>query len=107
MNRLPRSSALAALALAVLAGPAGATYAPKLAIKIDPATPGQPISIVSTITQADGETPNKTVKVSFPAGYTANQPKVAICTQQQQDARACPDNSKIGDAKATASVLGL
>ena len=107
MNPLRRPTLLCLALLCALAAPASAAYAPKLDVKVDPATPGQAISIVSTITQANGETPNKTVKVAFPTGFTANQPKVGICTQAQQDARACPDDARIGDAKAVASVLGL
>src|SRR3954471_13783107 len=74
--------------LLVLPAAAQAAYAPKLAVKIDPATPNQPVSIVSTITQASGETPNKTVKVSFPAGYTTNLSTATICTPEQEAARA-------------------
>lgn len=103
-----RHSLIAAVAaLCAFAGPAAAAYAPKLDVKIDPGSPGQPVAITSTITQAGGETPNKTVKVSFPAGFTTNTSTSGICTKAQEDARACPDNTKIGDAKATASILGL
>jgi hypothetical protein len=109
---VPRTSHLAAaIAAALLALPAAAqaAYAPKLDVKIDPATASTPPAITSTITQASGETPSKTVRVSFPAGFTAPNPPVVvgICTAEQEQARSCPDDSKIGSANATASVIAL
>lgn len=98
-------------AIAALAAPAAAhaAYAPQLQVKIDPTTPGTPPAITSTILQKAGETPNKTVRVSFPAGFTAPSKPVTvpICTQEQENGRACPAESRIGAANATASVLGL
>ena len=109
---MPRSSHLAAaFAAALLLVPAAAhaAYAPKLDVKIDPATPSTPPAITSTITQAAGETASKTVRVSFPAGFTAPNPPVMvdICTAEQEAARACPEGSQIGKANATASVIAL
>jgi hypothetical protein len=107
MLPLRRSIPVAVAALCVLAGPAAASYAPKLDVKIDPATASQPVAITSVITQAAGETPNKTVKVSFPAGFGTNpSAKIGSCTPDQEAARACPEDTKIGDAKATAAVGG-
>jgi hypothetical protein len=108
MLPLRRSISVAVAGLCVLAGPAAAAYAPKLDVKIDPATPSHPVAITSVITQAAGETPNKTVKVSFPAGFGTNpSAKIGSCTPDQEAARACPENTKIGDAKATASIFGV
>jgi hypothetical protein len=110
---VPRSCHLGAAGAALLAlalpASAGAAYAPKLAVKIDPATPGTPPAVTSTVTQASGETPNKTVKVSFPAGFTApyGTAIVGTCSADQESQHACPDDSKIGAAHATASVFGL
>ena len=107
---MPRLPHLAAVAL-VLAVPAtaSAAYAPKLDVKIDPTTPSTPPAITSTITQANGETASKTVKVSFPAGFTAPSTPVTvgICTAAQEQQRACPAESQIGKASATASVIAL
>jgi hypothetical protein len=107
-----RSSHLvAATAAAALLVPAAAhaAYAPKRDGKIDPATPSTPPAITSTVTQAGGETPSKTVRVSFPAGFTAPNPPVMvdICTAEQEQARSCPEGSQIGKASATASVVAL
>ena len=109
---MPRSSHLAAAtaaALLLVPGAAHAAYAPKLDVKIDPSTASTPPAITSTITQAGGETPSKTVRVSFPAGFTAPNPPVMVevCTAQQEQARACPEGSQIGKANATASVIAL
>jgi hypothetical protein len=105
MLPLRRPATIAVAVLCFLAGPATAAYAPKLDVKIDPATPSQPVAITSVITQAGGETPNKTVKVSFPAGFGTNPAaKIGSCTPEQEAARACPEDTKIGDAKATAAV---
>ncbi len=57
------------------------------------------------MTQAAGETASKTVKVSFPSGFSVNSPAVATCTAAQEAARSCPADSRVGDAAATASVV--
>jgi hypothetical protein len=89
---------------------ASAAYAPKLSVSVDPATPSQPSRIATTISQQATETANKDVVVSIPAGFAA--PVAALgalpaCTTQQISARACPESTRIGSAKATAAVLGL
>lgn len=110
---VPRSSHLAASGAALLAlalpSAAGAAYAPKLSIKIDPATPSAAPALTSTVTQAAGETPNKTVKVSFPVGFTGafGGVDVGVCSAQQEQARSCPADTQIGAAHATASVLAI
>ena len=107
MLRTSHLAAVAALALAVPAS-ASAAYAPKLDVKIDPTTPNTQPAVTSVITQAAGETASKTVKVSFPAGFALPQEStITPCTDQQEQARACPDSSKIGAAHATAPVLAL
>jgi hypothetical protein len=109
---VPRPSHLAAAAVAALAlavpAQAVAAYAPQLSVKIEPTTPSTPPAVTSTITQANGETASKTVKVSFPAGFSLpTESSVVPCNAQQEQQRACPDSSKIGDAHATASVVAL
>lgn len=96
------------LALA-LPAVAHAAYAPQLKVTIDPSTPSTPPAVTSTVTQATGETPNKTVKVAFPAGFTApfGGVTVSTCSADQEQARACPDTAKVGAAHATASVIAI
>src|SRR5437588_5133393 len=96
------------LALLASAPAAHAAYAPKLAIKVDPATPSSPAAITSTVTQASGETANKTVKVMFPAGFNGNSDaKVTPCTQQQEESDACPPASQVGNATAQTQLGSL
>jgi hypothetical protein len=106
-NAMRRWSHLAAVAAACLAVPAtaSAAYAPKLTASLEPATPSSPAAITTTVSQATGETASKTVKVSFPSGFSVNNPTIGTCSESQQAARACPADSRIGDASATASVV--
>ena len=108
MIKLPHALAALALAAVVLALPAtaGAAYAPKLSVKIDPLTSSAHPAISSTITQASNEEASKTVKLVFPVGAAgvARITQTPVCTQAQQDARACPANTKLGTASATTMV---
>lgn len=100
--------ALAALALA-LPATAGAAYAPKLSVKIDPLTPLTHPAITSTITQASGEEASKTVKLVFPVGFAPDISRISrtpVCTPAEQAARACPANTKLGTARATTMLPG-
>src|SRR3954465_9559378 len=102
---LPLATAGATLAPAA---PAPAAFGPQLQIKLDPATAGAPPAITSVVTQAAGETPSKTVTVSFPVGFGPQLgAKVASCQQADEDRRACPPDTQLGTAHADASVLGL
>ena len=106
--RLAKAGLLAALITACAATSALAAYAPKLQIKLDPATPGAPAAITSTITQASGETANKTVVVKFPAGFGINsKTKVNPCTPAQEQSDSCPDASQVGNATAVTSLGSL
>ena len=98
-----------ALAL-VPAASASADFAPHLQIKFDPATGGKPVAITSILTQAQGQTPSKTVTVSFPARFHRE------CRDNGEDlharprpraAAALPADTQIGTAKAIASAFGL
>jgi hypothetical protein len=105
--RLLLATAGAAL---VLAAPAQAAYAPKISLKLDPTTPAAVPTITSVITQEPGETASKTVVVTFPKGFEPNFGGTAAkCPPDQENADPphCPDNSQLGTAEATASVLGL
>src|SRR4051794_1844675 len=102
---LPLATAGATLALAA---PASAAFGPQLQIKLDPATAGKAPAITSVVTQAAGETPSKTVKVSFPVGFGPQLgAKVSSCSPADEANQACPPDTQLGTAKADASVLGL
>ena len=104
-HRLPLLTVVFVIALT---GSAHAAYAPKFTAKIDPATPGATAAITTTVTQAAGETPNKTVTVMFPIGFAANPAaNLVICTDAQEATKQCPPETQIGTASATASVLGV
>jgi len=98
----------ALVALALVPASAQAAYAPKLSVQIDPTTPRAAPAVTSTITQASGETASKTVKVAFPKGFSPPTTAVQLqtCTADQEANRACPPETKMGDAQADASPGG-
>lgn len=105
---LVKAALAAVLCLLATAPAALAAYAPKLQIKVDPATPKTPAALTSTITQASGETANKTVVVTFPTGFTVNaNNKVTPCTAAQQQSDSCPPESQVGQATAQTAIGSL
>jgi hypothetical protein len=99
---------MAAVFLAIGAQAADAAYAPKLEITIDPATSNTPIAITSKVIQASGETANRTVKVTFPAGFTPRlSDKVQLCTADQESSDTCPPASQVGTAHAETGLASL
>lgn len=105
MRLLPIATAGVFLALS---GTASAAYAPKLQISLDPATANAPPAITSIVTQQGGETPSKTVTVSFPVGFGPQLgAKVNSCQPADEDRRACPPDTQLGTAHADVSVFGL
>src|SRR3954452_12474020 len=89
----------------IAAAPATAAYAPQISFSVSPTTANTAAAITSTITQADGETPSKTVTVSLPAGFTPNlDNKLAACPAAPT---GCPPASQMGDASATVSAFGM
>jgi hypothetical protein len=107
MRLLPLSLATAGAALA-LTGTASAAYAPQVQIKLDPPTAGKAPAITSVVTQQAGETASKTVRVSFPVGFGPQLgAKVATCQPADEANQACPPDTQLGTAKASATVLGL
>ena len=91
-----------------LSTPAAAAYAPKLQITLDPATASKPPAITSVVTQQSGETPSKTVRVSFPVGFSPQLgAKVDSCQPSDEDNGSCPPGTQLGTAHADAAVLGL
>ena len=106
-SRALRFTLFACAAIFVPAASASAAYAPQLQISFSPATPGKPVAITSHLTQAPGETPSKTVKVSFPVGFSPNLgAKATICTPADPAVFDCPATSKIGTAVADAEIFG-
>jgi hypothetical protein len=109
-RRLRHGCALAAAVAFAAPASALAAYAPKLSVTVDPPAPHAPSRIVSTITQAAGETASRRVVVTLPAGFAIpvqNLTALPACTTQQLNARACPESTRIGSAAATASFRGL
>jgi hypothetical protein len=107
MRLVPLSLATAGATLALTAS-ASAAYAPQLQIKLDPPTAGKPPAITSIVTQQAGETPSKTVRVSFPVGFGPQLgAKVNTCQPADEANRACPPDTQLGTAKASATVLAL
>jgi hypothetical protein len=95
--------ALAVLAVLVAPGSAGAAYAPRLSVAVDPPTAGARIALTTTVTQALGEEASRSVRVRFPVGFVFNLAAlqgVTACTAEQYEAGACPESSRLGRASA-------
>src|SRR5256885_1383526 len=102
-----RLAPFACAAALLPAAPASAAFGPQLAINFSPATPGAPTAITATQTQQPGETPAKTVIVSFPVGFAPNPgAKATICTPDPAGPLRCPPSSQLGTASATADAFG-
>jgi hypothetical protein len=107
MRLLPLPVATAG-ALLALTGTASAAYGPQLQIKLDPPRAATPPAITSIVTQSSGETPSKTVRVSFPVGFGPQLgAKVATCQPADEANQTCPPDTQLGTAKASATVLAL
>src|SRR3954454_15469896 len=98
----------ALLLAAVPATAAQAAYAPQLQVSVDPAGPGVKPRLTTVVTQQGSETANRQVVVSLPTGFAAplTVAQIPVCSQAQQDARACPAESRIGSAEAVAALFG-
>jgi hypothetical protein len=107
MRHLSLPLATAGVTLA-LTGTASAAYAPQLQIKLDPPTAAKAPAITSIVSQRAGETASKTVRVSFPVGFGPQLgAKVNSCQPADEANQACPPDTQLGTAKASATVLGL
>ena len=103
-----RARVIAAAAAAMALGgaaPASAAYAPRMSFVVEPATPRAPAAITATVVQEPGESATRTQRVSFSSEFGFN-PGFAVrgCTAAQEEARACPEESRIG---TLTSVTGL
>jgi hypothetical protein len=97
---------LPVLVLTAFTASAGAAFAPKLTAKIDPATPDVKTAITTTVTQGASETASKKVEVTFPKGFAlaADALDKPTCNAQQEAAKACPANTRLGDATAVTTL---
>ena len=103
-----RTLLAAVLGVAVLPAAAHAAYAPKLAVQITPTNnPGGGVQFSSTVTQASDEDATKSAVVHLPVGVAFNATTLSTvppCKHAERDAKACPENSRIGDAVADTSA---
>lgn len=93
-----------AAALIVPAG-AAAAYAPTLAIELGSTEPKAAPSLVTTVTQAAGESATRQVRVRYPVQFGFN-PSFAVvgCTPAEEETGTCPEASRIGSARAQTSL---
>jgi hypothetical protein len=91
-----------------LAAPAGAAYDPRFTLTVEPGTASTAAAITSTITQAPGEDPGKTVRVTLPPGFGPNPAtRLTACEPADEARMACPAGSRMGTATAVADAFGL
>ncbi len=101
MPRLPSLCAAALVAALAVPAAAGAAYAPTFAVKLDPATPNSATALTTTLSQASGETSTKRVKLALPSRFgPAFGAQLSPCSEEQKAARACPEASRMGSARA-------
>jgi hypothetical protein len=107
---IARRTLLATVLAAGLAAPAAAqaAYAPKLEVQVTPTdNPGGGIVFGTTVFQAGDEDATKSAVVHLPVGVAFNLKSLNAltpCKATERDAKACPENSRIGDAAADTSV---
>jgi hypothetical protein len=79
-------------------------FAPAAAIELSTPLPKAPPAIVSTVTQAEGESAIATLRVSFPSAFGFNERfHPARCQPDDEATRSCPEASKIGTIAAQSS----
>jgi hypothetical protein len=79
-------------------------FAPAVAIELSTPLPKAPPAIVSTVTQADGESAIQTLTVVFPAAFGFNERFHPVrCQPDDEAARTCPADSRIGAIAAESS----
>jgi hypothetical protein len=97
---------LAAVLMLLAAAPAAqAAYDPRFSMKIDPTTPGSPVAITASVTQASGESATASQRVRFPPSFGFNPAfDVVPCPKAAEDAQSCPESSRIGNASAQTTL---
>jgi hypothetical protein len=97
----------AVAAAAALATPRGsvAAYAPNFSVELGSPAPGIAPSVTTTVTQSEGETATRTVRVHYPPQFGFNPSFSAPgCTPAQEQAAQCPPASRIGSAEAATGL---
>jgi hypothetical protein len=101
MKRKPSLVVLALTAAAVYPAAAHASFAPRVSVNIDPATPHARPAIEATLTETAGDTPPKRFTLSFPSGFTLKHPSgVQTCAAAKRRAGRCSRASEIGSVAA-------
>jgi|tagenome__1003787_1003787.scaffolds.fasta_scaffold20977594_3 hypothetical protein len=102
MKRKP--SALVVVALMTIAGfpaAAHASFAPRVSVNIDPATPHARPAVETTLTETAGDTPPKRFTLSFPRGFALKHPSgVKTCAAAKRRSGRCSRASEIGSVAA-------
>jgi len=97
---------LALLAFLIFAPAAQAAYEPAWSFHLSDTRPASAPGVVSTLTQAQGESATRRVAVHYPPQFGFNPGfSVAGCAPAQEQEDACPDSSRIGATRAV-TVLG-
>lgn len=104
---MTRARAAAATALVLLCGaaPASAAYDPRLSVHLDPPRPAAPAALTVALTQRPGESATRSTRVGFPRDFLFNPLFAAAgCRRAQEEAGACPEESRIGRARAETAL---
>lgn len=81
-------------------------YSPNITLAQDTTAPGRPFALTATVSQADDEAHNKSIRVDFPKGIGINiGSTVTPCTADAAARRQCPESSRMGTASATSRLL--
>ena len=101
MKRSPSALVVALAAVAAFPAAAHASFAPRVSVNIDPATPHARPAIEATLTETAGDTPPKRFTLSFPRGFTLKHPAgVQTCAAAKRRAGRCSRASEIGSVAA-------
>jgi hypothetical protein len=97
----PSAFLVAVIALLACASVAQASFAPRVSLSVDPATPAARPAIDATVFETVGDTPPKRFTLAFPAGFALQHPSgVKACKPRQRRANRCRQSSEIGSLEA-------
>jgi hypothetical protein len=97
----PSAFLVAVIALLTCASVAQASFAPRVSLSVDPATPAARPAIDATVFETVGDTPPKRFTLAFPAGFALQHPSgVKACKPRQRRANRCRQSSEIGSLEA-------
>jgi hypothetical protein len=101
MKRKPSLAVAALAAVAVFPAAAHASFAPRVSVNIDPATPHARPAIETTLTEVAGDTPPKRFTLAFPRGFALKHPSgVETCAAKKRRSGRCSRASEIGSVAA-------